>query len=155
MPHAGRGARGQLRGWRAHRCHTPGAGPRERWGFHSEGCMSFLEPPRQSTTKGQLKTTECLLSQCWRLEVQNRVSYSLRRTRGRVLPASPSCRCRWQSVLGVPWLGGTSPQSLPPSSHGLLLWVSASTFPSSYKHAAHWIEGLILINYICKDSIPK
>lgn len=35
---------------------TRRAGPGERWGFRSEGCVSFLEPPRQSTTNGQLKT---------------------------------------------------------------------------------------------------
>ena len=63
-------------------------------------------------------------------------------------------------VLGVLWLVAASLQSLPPSSHAHLPFVSKLFL--SYKDISHWIlahpkvVGLHLkLDYICKDPVSK
>ena len=65
-------------------------------------------------------------------------------------------------IFGVPWLVGSSPRSLPSSSHDILsvhvcLCVQIPPFYEDTQHIGleHNLMTSFLLDYFCKDSIFK
>ena len=108
---------------------------RVKWGNSKQQTSAYLTCVCLPFKLGGLKRQKLMLSQYWRLEVQNlsvgRVGSS-GGSEGEAVPChSPRSRLPGAAcALGIPWLVPTSLQSMPPSS----LCVSVSPLPSvSYK----------------------
>ena len=109
-------------------------------GLHEE----VWQFPMAAVTKNHnwgLKTTEIMLSEFWRPEVQNQGICRRLVPSGGSEGESVSC-LSWLLVLpgslGIPWLVAASLQSLSPSSHAPLPSVSPCVL-SSYKDTSRWV----------------
>ena len=111
-----------------------------------------------------LHKQEFNLSQLWCQKSKIKVSAGLLlplKAQG-LLCSSPFFISPWSPVIpGIPWLGGASIQSLPPSAHGLSVSLRVS-FPFltripviGFRVAWQIWPNFNLTNYICIDSISK